>query len=386
MLQHIAPVIGWSIIAALFFFIGIPLILGLLIACKLLRFRDWLAMVAVVFSMAILAETGGDYVYNLVWISSRMPLALNVLSCLLIFATPPFLFVLILLHTRRRLLWSVGLPLVAGLALFAVYNQYAVRKAGDAEAYRQGTKILSPRTGTPLVRWWRDDRRRVPRYLLQGHVAEGSPLVLLTDPFVSEFQPHFCTAVASVYSPPVKDPAELGNVTEMVSLKDCQRGWIQGLAVLERPVAVYQALSFRSWAGGRDPDVLAHPAVRQKFAEFRYDPANFDISKAEISDSSGPGQPDLFITALKPIRSAPNAFPCTGPVLLLSVGDLEKVQVVLPYCTLSWNLFAVNNDLYFAAVTQWPTPPGDELAMNPDLTYWLLQVRGTELKQLWPAS
>ena len=106
MLQHIAPVIGWSIIAALFFLIGIPLILGLLIACKLLRFRDWLAMVAVVFSMAILAETGGDYVYNLVWISSRMPSALNVLSCVLIFATPPFLFVLILLRTRRRLLWS----------------------------------------------------------------------------------------------------------------------------------------------------------------------------------------------------------------------------------------------------------------------------------------
>jgi hypothetical protein len=62
------------------------------------------------------------------------------------------------------------------------------------------------------------------------------------------------------------------------------------------------------------------------------------------------------------------------------------VQVVLPYCTLSWNLFAVDNELYFAAVTQRPTPPGDELAMNPELTYWLLQVRGTELKQLWPAS
>jgi hypothetical protein len=67
----------------------------------------------------------------------------------------------------------------------------------------------------------------------------------------------------------------------------------------------------------------------------------------------------------------------------VSVHDLGNIQTVLPYCTLSWNLFEVDNDLYFAAITQQPTPPGEEV-MNPDTTYWLLRVEGTELKQLWP--
>jgi hypothetical protein len=68
------------------------------------------------------------------------------------------------------------------------------------------------------------------------------------------------------------------------------------------------------------------------------------------------------------------------------VHDLGNVQTVLPYCTLNWNLFAVDDDLYFAAISQEPTPPGDELPMGPDQTYWLFRVEGTELKQLWPPS
>jgi hypothetical protein len=384
--SHIGPVIGLCILAVLYFFLAFPLLLGLLMACKVLRYRDWLAAVAVALSMAIVAESG-NYLYNLIyWTSSRLSPGMNVLTCVLTFGTPLFLFVLILLRSRRRVLWGVSMLLVTGLALVAMRNQFVERKASDAEAYRQGVKPLSPRTGTPLVRWWRDDRRRVPRFLLQGHVLEGSPVVLLTDPFARAFQPQFCTAVASTYWPSVKDPAELGNVTEMVGLKGCAERWGQGLAVLERPVRAYRAISFQPFSGAADHEVLTRPTVRQKFAKLGYDPANFDPAKAEVSQATALPQTRLFLTALQPIKRAPNIYPCTGPILLLSVHDLGNVQTVLPYCTLNWNLFAVDDDLYFAAISQEPTPPGDELPMGPDQTYWLFRVEGTELKQLWPPS
>lgn len=384
-LPIIAPFIGWGIMAVYFFCIGFPLLLGLLMAFKLLRYRDWLAVVAVVLSAALFAESG-NYLYNLIyWTSSRFSPAMNILSCILIFATPPFLFALVLVRSRRRVIVSVGMLIITGLAGVAARREFVDRKARDAEAYRQGAKVLSPRTGTPLVRWWRDDRHRVPRFLLQGHVLEGTPLVLLTDPFSRDFQPQFCTAVASIYSPPASDPAVLGNVTEMAGLKDCSNRWTQGVAVLERPVATYQAIAFQPRPGTPDREVLTRPMVRQGFQKFGYDPANFEPAKAALTQATGPRQTTTFATALTPIKSAPNAYPCTGPVLLISVHDPGNVQAVLPYCTLSWNLFAVDDDLYFAALTQQPTPPGDQHSMGPDQTYWIFRAEGTELKQLWPA-
>jgi hypothetical protein len=378
-----APLIGWSILAALLFFLSVPLLIGLLMAFRLVRYRAWLAMVAFTWSMVTLAASG-NYLYNLIyWTSSRIPPGMNVADCALTFGTPPFLFIVILMRSQRRVLWGLGMVLLAGLALAAMHKQFADRKAADAEVYRREVKPLSPSTGTPLVRWWRDYRLRVPRVLLQGHVLEATPVVLLTDPFSRDFQPEFCTGVASTYWPPVKDPAVLGNVTEVVGLKGCAPRWTQGLAAPERPVATYRAISFRPFSGAPDRKVLSNPLVRQAFQKLRYDPANFDLTKAELSQATALHQSDFYLTALMPIRSAPDAFPCTGPVLLVSVHDFGNVQTVLPYCTLSWNLFEVDNDLYFAAITQQPTPPGEEV-MNPDTTYWLLRVEGTELKQLWP--
>ncbi len=378
-----APLIGWCIAAAFLFFLAFPLLIGLLIAFKFVRFRAWLAMVAVIVSMATLAESG-NYLYNLLsWTSSRFSPGMNIAVCALTFGTPPILFFVILMRSRRRVLWGLGMVLLAGLALAAMHNQFAERKARDAEVYRQQVKPLSPRTGTPLVRWWRDDRTKVPRVLLQGHVFEATALVLLTDPFSRDFQPGFCTGVASTYWPPVKDPAVLGNVTEVVDLKGCPARWMQGLAVPERPVATYRAISFQPFAGAPDREVLTRPIVRQAFQKLRYDPSNFDLTHAQLSQSTSLPQTGVYLTALMPIRSAPNAFPCTGPVLLVSVHDLGNVQTVLPYCTLSWNLFAVDDDLYFAAITQQPTPPGEDV-MNADTNYWLLRVEGRELKQLWP--
>ena len=240
-------------------------------------------------------------------------------------------------------------------------NEFVKRKVRDAEAYRQGVRPLSPRTGTSFVRWWRDYRGRTERVLLLGHVPEATQVVLLTDPFTRSFQPQFCTGAASAYWPPVKDPAELGNVTEVAGLKGCSKSWMHGVAALERSVANYRAVPFQPFSGGLDRQVLAHPVVRRAFEKFGYDPANFDVSKAELSQAIGLRQTILFITALKPIRIPPNAFPCADPALLISVHDLKNVKAVLPYCALSWNFFQLDDDLYFAATTEQPTPPVEEM-------------------------
>jgi hypothetical protein len=379
----VGPLIGWSILAALFSFLALPLLLGLLMAFRVVRYREWPAMVAVALNLLTLAANG-NYLYNLMnWQSSRFPTAMNVADCALTFGTPVILFILILTLTRRRLLWGVGMPLLVGLALLVMRAQYMERKESDAASYREQVKLLSPHTGTPLVRWWRDVRSSHGPVLLQGHVPRATPLVLLTDPFSQTFQPGFCTAEAASYTPPAKDPAVLGNVTEAVGLKGCAEPWRQGLAVLERPVASYRAVAFAPYAGAPDPAILAHPLVRRRFEELGYEGGNFEPAKAVLSQAAGPPQSTVFLTALMPRKSAPNAFPCTGPVLLVSVRDRANIKAVLPYCALTWNLFDVDDDRYLAAITQQPTPPAEDL-MNPDTTYWLFRVANGDLQQMWP--
>jgi len=379
----LGPIIGTCITAALLLFLATPLLIGLLMALKILRYREWLAIAAVGMSLAILVESA-DYLYNLIYMTaSRMSLTMNITMCILTFATPPFLFVLVLARSRRRSWWTLGILILTSLALLSMRSEFRTRVERDAEAYRQGMKPLTPQTGTGFVRWWRHYRGLKEMILLQGHIPEATRIVLLTDPFTSRFQPQFCTGTASTYWPPVKDPAELGNVTEVAGAKDCHQDWVSGVAALDRTVSIYQAVPFQPFLGRFDQKLFADPVVRRAFQEFHYDPANFDTSKAVLSQATGLRQTVLFSTALQPLQTPPNAFPCTDPAVLISTHDLGNVKVVLPYCALNWNLFQLDDELYFTATTQPPTPPGLEI-MNPDRTSWLWRVEGTELKQLWP--
>jgi hypothetical protein len=379
----LGPIIGTCIIAALVLLLATPLLIGLLMALKILRYREWLAILAVGMSMAILVESA-DYIYNLIYMtSSRMSLAMNITMSVLSFGTPPFLFVLVLARSRRRWVWGLGILILTSLSLLSMRNEFRTRVERDAEAYRQGIKPLTPQTGTGFVRWWRHYRGTKEMILLQGHIPEATRIVLLTDPFTSRFQPQFCMGAASTYWPPVKDPAELGNVTEVAGAKDCHQDWVSGVAALDRSVSIYRAVPFQPFSGGFDQKLFAYPVVRRAFQEFHYDPANFDTSKAELTQAMGLRQTVLFSTALQPIRTPPNAFPCSDPAVLISTHDLGNVKLVLPYCALNWNLFQLDDELYFTATTQPPTPPGYEI-MNPDQTSWLWRVEGTELKQLWP--
>jgi hypothetical protein len=380
-----APFLGWCIAAALLFVEAFPLLIGLLIAFNLLRYREWLAIVAVTWSMAILAGSG-DYIYNLMnWTSSRFPPGINIASCVLIFLTPPFLIVLVLTHSQRRWLWGLGILVPASLSVISFRSEFVARKERDAEAYRQAVRPLSPRAGTSLVQWWREYRLQPEKVLLLGHVPEATPVVLLTDPFTRSFQPQFCTGTASAYWPPVKDPAELGNVTEVAGMKGCSKTWTRGIAALERSVTNYRAIPFQPLSRGLDREALNYPVVRRAFETFRYDLANFDASKAELSQAIGPRQTVLFIMALKPIRIPPKEFQCSDPALLISIHDVKNVQAVLPYCARTWNFFQLDDELYFAATTEQPVPPVEGIVDHPDYTSWLFRAEQTELKQLWPS-
>jgi len=62
--------LGVCVNAVLLFVLAIPLLIGLSMAIKMLRYREWLAILAVAASMAILVG-GGDFLYNLIyWTSS----------------------------------------------------------------------------------------------------------------------------------------------------------------------------------------------------------------------------------------------------------------------------------------------------------------------------
>jgi len=381
----VARLMGLGIMAGLFLFMALPLLMGLSMAFKLVRYREWLAIPAALLSIALLAESG-DYIYNVMnWTASRPSLAMTVTVCALSFVAPPFLLILGLMKSRWRVAWGLGMLLFIGLALVASRSEFLERKARDAEAYRQGVQPLTPRTGTNMVTWWIDPHSYpARRFLLQGHIPEGTPVALLADPFFGSFRAQFCTGSASTYRPPAKDPAVVSNVTEVAELKDCPISLVQGVAVLERGVSVYRSIPFEPLADAPDRKILTHPLVQERFSKLGYDPANFEIIKIQSSRDSGQKLASIFITPLAPRKRPPDAFPCADPAIVISVNDPGNVKAVLPYCALGWNLFQLNDDLYFAATTQPPTPPGEEI-MNPDQTRWLMRVEGAELKQVWPA-
>jgi hypothetical protein len=290
---------------------------------------------------------------------------------------------LILKHSPRKGLWiSAMLPLMA-LAGFGIQQEYKNRIQRDLVEYQKGMAFLLPKNGTLFTRC--EVKHRVSGGVLvnqvyvQGHVPGGIRVTLLTDPFSSNFRPRYCIGLAGAYHPAASDPAVLGNVTEIGSLQGCDLTAIYSLAVIERAITRYEAVPFRPFPSRPE---LSHPVVRTSFQKFRYNPADFDIAHAQGSRAAGARGENLFISALRPLRTPPNAFPCANPALVLSVQSEERVQVVLPYCVLGWSLFELNEELYFAATTQEPTPPGD--VMNPDWTQWLFRVEPSTLSQIWP--
>jgi len=370
--------------AGLYGYLALPLIIALLIASNRLRYRGWLAGLAFVISLVSL-ELSGDYAYNLMhWTKSRPSAVESTLTLALLGASPLFLMAVILKRSLRKGIWiSAMLPLL-GLTALGIQQNYEGRMQSDLAEYQKGVALLLPQTGTLFTRC--EVKHRVSggvafdEVYAQGHVPKGVRVTLLADPFSSNFRPRYCMGIAGTYRPAVSDPAVMGNVTEIGSLQGCDQTAIYNVAVIERTITRYKAFPVQPFP--IHPE-LSHPVVRTSFQKFRYNAADFDVAHAQGSRAVGPRGENLFISALRPLRIPPNAFPCADRALVLSVQSVERVQAVLPYCVVSWNLFELNEEIYFAATTQEPTPPGGDV-MGPDWTRWLFRVEPSALRQLWP--
>jgi hypothetical protein len=376
--------IGVGIMAAFYGALALPLIIGILIATNRLRYRGWLAGLALVISLYFL-NLSGNFAYNLMhWTKSR-PSAFDVTLTLgLAGASPLFLMGLILKRSRRKGVWITAMLPLLVLTVPGIRRDYQDRIQRDIAEYQKGMTPLVPATGTLFTRC--EIKHRVSdgipadEVYVQGHVPRGVCVSLLTDPFSGNFRPRYCAGIAGTYRPANSDPAVLGNVTEIGSLQGYDRTAIYTLAVIERAITRYEAVPVQP--SPSHPD-LSHPVVRTSFQKLRYNRADFDVAHAQGTRAAGARGENVFISALKPLRTPLNAIPCADPALVLSVQSVERVQAVLPYCAVSWNVFELNEELYFTATTQAPTPPGEDV-MGPDWTPWLFRVEQSALRQIWP--
>ncbi len=371
-----------GLLAVFFLLWAVPLTAGILIALGRLRYREWLACLAFLTSALSLLFCG-DFLYNLGrWSSVRAAAPENFLSCFLLFATPLFWSFLVFARSRRKLLWGAGLSILFTPVYFQVMGEFEKRKTGDLEVVRREAALLGPREGTlfaQTMRDWHGDSRKL--YLF-GHVAPASTVTLLTSPYSGASGPLFCTARTSSYLPPVPDPAVFGNATELTELRNCQKNTEYGLAYLGPAVAEYKYLPFHPFKAAPDPGLLSRPLVSEGLKKYGYAPSDFDLKRTAFLKASGPRGRTLFLTGLKPVKFPQKARPCEGPAQIVSVGSPGNAKAVLPYCSMDWVLFRLNNELYFSAVTEAPTYPGTE--MCPDSARWLFGVENGELKQIWP--
>jgi hypothetical protein len=281
-----APLIGTAILAALTLITALPLILGLLMLGGRLRYREWLAGVAVIAAMGYVA-LHGDYVYNYAsWSQSRPSTASFALTCGLLLANLAVLLVLVLRRSPGKRLWAAAFALLLAGAIGSGWGQFAGRRARDREAARRDAAPVVLAPGPRFVPAWRDYRNLGGRMVLSGHLPESLPVVLLTDPFTHAAKPRFCTGTTSRHIPASPDPAVPGNVTEVAEGPDCRRDEEYRLAVLGRTVTSYAQVPPAAVSGAGDARVLSLPTVLELFAEHGYDRSTFDPAASDGRRSS----------------------------------------------------------------------------------------------------
>jgi hypothetical protein len=235
-----AAMVGIGISLTVVLLLASPFLVGLLIVSKRLRYRDWVAALAFLVSLAILS-TLGDYFYNLAhWSHSRGSWMMAAIFCLIIVGNPFFLAGLIWTRTGHRRVAAVLMGALAVMTVLGIRRTYLGRMNRDQVELLHGLLPVNP--GNSLV-FARADRRYVgtePRYWVEGHVLEGSPVVLLSDPVNSLFPAQFCTGTATRYHSSMSDPAIPGNFTELSSLSGCQESVVYPIAVLGIAVQTYQ--------------------------------------------------------------------------------------------------------------------------------------------------
>jgi hypothetical protein len=364
--QFVGRLIGAGILTALYGALALPLIIALLMATNRVRYRGWLAAPAFVFSLISL-EMSGDYIYNLIhWTASRPSNAESILTLALVGAGPLLLIGLVLKRSPRKLLLAPAMLLLLALTGLGIQQEIKARGQSDLAEYQKGATLLLPQNGTLFahceVKHLVTGGVTVDHVYVEGHVPEGTRVTLLSDPFSGMFQPIYSTGTAGTYHLPASDPAVLGNVTEIGHLEGYDQTANYGLAVIERTVTRYEAVRAEPFSSNPD---FSHPAVRASFQKLGYSPFEFDVARARSSRAAGRHGENLFVSSLRPLPTRPDALLCTAPALVLSVQSVERVQAMVPYCAVSWSVFELNDELYFAGIVEEPTPPGEDIMGPP---------------------
>jgi len=371
--------LGAGIIAVLFGILALPLLVALLTATKLLRYRGWLAGLAFVLSLAFL-ELSADYLYNLThWTKSQMSGLGNTVTLTLLVAAPMVWMGVILTRSRRKWLWSLTMLPLLGLTAFGIQSEYAARAESDGAAYEKGITLLAPPNS--FVECQIQYGPTSDEVFLLGHVPEGIRVTLLSDPFSEAVQPRFSSGIAGAYRPSVSDPAVLGNVTAVGQFQGYDRTAAYSVGVLERVIARYEDVPLEPFAGHLD---VSQPLVQASLQKTGNDPATFDWAHAQSRRATGARSETFFLSVVKPLAISAKALSCGDPALLLSVRSLEQVRAVIPPCATSWKVFQLNDDLYFGAASFEQIPPGGDFSSGR--TEWLFRVEASALTQIWPAA
>jgi hypothetical protein len=378
----VAIALGFGVVGLLTGLLVAPLCVGILIALGRLRYRPWLVGAALAVSLGCL-RLSADYLYNLThWTRTTSSIAIGILACIVLAAAPLLLSVLLVQRARRKVIPLAVISVAAVLVGISARAQFHERLAHDRAAYDAAIRLLSPATGTPFVRAGVRFRRTGEKRILLGHVPEGTRVTLLSSPFGKSFRARRCVGTASTYLLPSADPAVGGNATEIADLVGCDSAVVFGWAMLEKEVRQYDAVALVPDAAPLDAKVLATGAVEQSFRRLGYSPSDFDLPRATVRRTEGGDRTVVFVTAIDPLRRPRDMYPCADPALLVGLADPAHVVLVLPYCAVA-TTFHLNDELFIAATTQPPTPPGSE-TMNPEVTEWLFRVKSDGLVQIWP--
>jgi hypothetical protein len=381
LLSFLAPLVGFGIFAALVVLLGGPLLMTGLMATGLVRYRAGLAFLTLAVA-CVLASGGGNFAYNLLFLTNMRD-SFAVIPAVALFGSPVAAAALLFGRSARRLQWTVPAAVLLVGTGSLIGRDLLSRARRDIEERRLAEDAIIDSSASAFVRASRDRTQTGgPRFLV-GHARPGVDVTLLFNPLAAHRDTEMCMVRTADYLPKNSEPGVLGDVTWLVEDADCTSTHEYDLAVVGRHTERTASVPLQTTEAAVDASLFSSTKVTEGWREGGVPLSDMNFASAQVQVATGPHGEKVFVVTASPLHAAPSAFPCTDPGLLLSVGEVISVQAALAPCVLGYNLFTLDDDLFFAAWVQTPIPPDSE-AMNPSWTQWLLRVDARGVEQIWP--
>ncbi|MGA2450317.1 MAG: hypothetical protein ABTD50_16715 [Polyangiaceae bacterium] len=383
LLSFLGPLVGFGIFAAFVLLLGGPLLVTGLMATGRVRYRAGLAFLTLAVA-CVLASGGGNFAYNLLfWTNKRDSFAVFALMAMALFGSPVAAAAVLFTRSARRLRWTVPAAVLLVGTGSLIGRDILSRARRDIEERRLAENAIIDSSASAFVHASRDRTQTDgPRFLF-GHARPAVDVTLLSNPLAAPRDTEMCMVRTRDYLPKNSDPAVLGDVTWLAEDADCTSTHEYDLAVVGRHTERIASVPLQTRETPVDASLFSSTKVTEGWREGGVPLSDMNLAAAQMQVATGPHGEKVFVVTAPPLHAAPSAFPCTAPGLLLSVGEVISVQAALAPCVLGYNLFTLDDDLFFAASVQTPIPPDSE-AMNPNWTQWLLRVDARGVEQIWP--